>query len=125
MYLTVPAMAFVTLCICISARVPVVDTVLYLVLGLALCAFSTAWGCVCGVKHMRLDWENEIEVIKQGAAVALYILPNMFVVMGLVVLVVILGLRMDHRLLALAFILLASVLAALSYMRVMSLAKRR
>ena len=125
MYLTVPAMAFATLCMCISARVPAVDTVLYLVLGLALCAFSTTWGCVCGVKHMRLDWENEIEVIKQGAAVALYILPNMFVVMGLVVLVVILGLRIDHRLLALAFILLASVLAALSYLRVMSLAKRK
>ena len=125
MYLTVPAMAFATLCMCISARVPLIDTVLYLVLGLALCAFSTAWGCVCGVKHIRLDWENEIEAIKQGAAVALYMLPNMFVVMGLVVLVVILGLRIDHRLLALAFILLATVLATLSYLRVMSLAKRK
>ena len=125
MYLTVPAMAFATLCICISAGVPAVDTVLYLILGLALCAFSTAWGCVCGVKHIRLDWENEIEAIKQGSAVALYMLPNMFVVMGLVVLVVILGLRMDHRLLALAFILPATLLAALSYLRVMSLAKRK
>jgi ABC-2 type transport system permease protein len=125
LYLTVPAMTFATLCMCISAKVPIVDTVLYLILGLALCAFSTTWGCVCGVKHMRLDWENEIEAIKQGAAVALYMLPNMFVVMGLVVLVVILGLRMDHRLLALAFILLATLLAALSYLRVMSLAKRK
>ena len=32
---------------------------------------------------MRLDWENEIEVIKQGAAVSIYLLPNMFAVMGL------------------------------------------
>ena len=125
LYLTVPAMTFATLCMCISAKVPMVNTVLYLILGIALCAFSTAWGCVCGVKHMRLDWENEIEAIKQGAAVALYMLPNMFVVMGLVVLVVILGLRMDHRLLALAFILLATLLAAFSYLRVMSLAKRK
>ena len=124
MYLTVPAMAIATLCMCISARVPAVDTVLYLLLGFALCAFSTAWGCVCGIKHMRLDWENEVEAIKQGAAVALYMLPNMFVVMGLLVLVVFLGLRMDHRLLALAFTLLAALLAALSYLRVMSLAKR-
>ena len=125
MYLTVPAMAFATLCMCISAGVSAVDTVLYLILGFALCAFSTAWGCVCGVKHMRLDWENEIEAIKQGAAVALYMLPNMFVVMGLMVLVVFLGLRMDHRLMTLAFILLATVLAALSYLRVMSLAQRK
>ena len=125
LYLTVPAMTFATLCMCISAKVPMVDTVLYLVLGLAFCAFSTAWGCVCGVKHMRLDWENEIEAIKQGAAVALYVLPNMFAGMGLVVLAVILGLRVDHRLLALAFILLVTLLAELSYLRVMSLAKRK
>ena len=124
MYLTVPFMAFSTLCLCISAKVPLPDTILYLVLGLALCAFSTAWGCVCGVKHMRLDWENEIEVIKQGAAVAIYMLPNMFVVMGLVVLVVFLGMRMDHKLLALILILVAGLLAFLSYRRVLALSKR-
>ena len=124
MYLTMPAMAFATLCICISAGVPVIDTVLYLIMGVALCAFSTAWGCVCGVKHMRLDWENEIEVIKQGAAVAIYMLPNMFAVMGLTVMVVFLGMRMDHRLLTVIFILIAALLAVLSYLRVMTLSKR-
>ena len=124
MYLTVPAMAFSTLCMCISAGVPAVDTMLYLILGFALCAFSSAWGCVCGVKHMRLDWENEIEVIKQGAAVAIYMLPNMFVVMGITVLVVFLGMKTDHRLLVLGLIFLSSLLASLSYLRVMSLSKR-
>ncbi len=124
MYLTVPFMAFATLCLCISSKVPLINTLLYLLLGFALCAFSTAWGCVCGVKHMRLDWENEIEVIKQGTAVVVYMLPNMFVVMGLCVLVVFLGTRMDHRLLTLIFILIASVLAGLSYLRVMWLAKK-
>ena len=122
--LTVPFMAFATLCLCVAAHTPVVDTILYLVLGLALCAFSTAWGCVCGIRHMRLDWENEIEVIKQGAAVAIYMLPNMFVVMGLTVLAVVLGLRMDRRLLALLFTLAAALLAALSYRRVMVLSRK-
>ena len=122
--LTAPFMAFATLCLCVAARVPFADTALYLLLGLALCAFSTAWGCVCGIRHMRLDWENEIEVIKQSAAVAIYMLPNMFVVMGLTVLAVVLGLRMDHRLLALLFTLAAALLAALSYRRVMVLSKR-
>lgn len=93
-------------------------------LGLALCAFSTAWGCVCGVRHIRLDWENEIEIIKQGAGVAIYLLPNMFVVMGLTVLAVVLGLRMDHRLLTLLFTSVAAALAALSYRRVMVLSQR-
>lgn len=123
--LTVPFMAFSTLCLCVAARVPVAETALYLLQGLALCAFSTAWGCVCGIRHMRLDWENEIEVIKQGAAVAIYMLPNMFVVMGLTVLAVVLGLRMDRRLLALLFTLVATLLAALSYRRVLILSKRR
>lgn len=124
MYLTVPFMVFSILCLCISAKVPVVNTLLYLILGLALCAFSTAWGCVCGVKHMRLDWDNEVEVIKQGAAVGLYMLPNMIVVMLLVVGVVFIGMHMDHRLLTLIFILIASALAALCYMRVMALSKK-
>lgn len=124
MMLSVPAMAVSTLCLCISAHVPVLNTLLYLLLGLALCAFSTAWGCVCGIRHMRLDWENEIEVIKQGAGVAIYLLPNMFVVMGLTVLAVVLGLRTDHRLLTLAFTAVAAALAALSCRRVMVLSRR-
>lgn len=68
---------------------------------------------------MRLDWENEIEVVKQGAAVTLYLLPNMFVTMGVVVLVVVLGPHMNANLLSLAVTGLALVLALLSYRRVM------
>jgi ABC-2 type transport system permease protein len=117
-------MAFSTLCLCIAAKVPLMDTALYLIQGLALCAFSTAWGCVCGIRHMRLDWENEIEVIKQGSAVSIYLLPNLFVVMGLIVLMVFLGMRLDHRLLALIMTAIAALLAALSYLRVMALARR-
>ena len=124
MYLSVPFMIFSTLCMCISARVPVINTILYIILGIVLCCFSTAWGCVCGIKHMRLDWENEVEVIKQGAAVSLYLLPNMFVTMALSVLVVVLGIFMDHRLIALIFILIAAALAALSYKRAIRLAER-
>lgn len=125
MYLTVPFMVFATICFCVSAKVPVIDTVLYLVLGFVLLAFSTSWGCVCGVKHMRLDWENEIEVVKQSAALVIYLLPNMFVGMALMAGVVYLGMFVDHKLLACGFILVISLLAALSYKRVMSLAKRR
>ena len=124
MYLVVPPTIFAILCLCISSRTPVFDTILYLILGFMLCAFSTAWGCVCGIRHMRLDWENEIEVIKQGAAVAIYMLPNMLAVMGLIVLTVFLGTRMNHRLLTLILIMTAALLALLSYLRVMSLSKR-
>ncbi len=123
MYLTVPFMTFGIICLCISAKASVVDSIAYIILGIALCAFSTAWGCVCGVKHMRLDWENEVEVIKQGTAVLIYMLPNMFICMGLIVLTVALGMRMNHIVLTLILTLIASVLAALSYLRVMSLSR--
>ena len=124
MLLTVPSMLFSTLCLCLSMKVSVLQAVLYLILGFALCAFSTAWGCVCGIRHMRLDWENEVEVIKQGAAVTIYLLPNMFVVMGLVVLVVFLGMRMDHHVLTLILTLAAGLLALLSYLGVMRLSRK-
>ena len=124
MYLTVPFMIFAVLCIGISARTPAADLVLYLILGIVLCAFSTAWGCVCGIRHMRLDWENEVEVVKQGAAATLYVLPNLLVSMGLVVLSVFLGTRMDHKILTLILILAEGILAALCYWRAMSLAEK-
>ena len=124
MYITVPFMIFSTLCLCISAHVAWSETLAYLILGFALCAFSTTWGCVCGIRHMRLDWENEIEVIKQGAAVSIYLLPNMFVTMGLTVGVVFLGMRMNHVLLAGIFILIASLLSVLCYRTVLLLAKK-
>lgn len=123
-YLTVPFMIFSVLCMCIAWKTPVPDMILYLILGVVLCFFSTARGCVCGIRHMRLDWENEVEVIKQGAAVAIYMLPNMFVVMGLAVLAVFLGIKTDPKLLTLIVMCLAAVLAALSYRRVMKMAER-
>ena len=80
---------------------------------------------MCGVKHIQLDWENEVEVLKQSPAVIIYMLPNMFVVMGLVVLAVFLGTRFDHRLLTIIWTLITSVLALLSYRRVLKLSARR
>ncbi len=125
MYLTVPFTVFSVICFCISARTPFLHTILYLVLGIVLCAFSTARGCVCGIKHMRLDWENEIEVIKQSPAVALYMLPNMFAVMILTVVMVYLGTKKDHALLTVIMILIVSLSAFLYYLRAMALAKKR
>lgn len=124
MILTLPFMAFSTLCLCISAKVPFAGTLLYLVLGSALCAFSTAWGCVCGIRHMKLDWENEVEVIKQGRAVTIYMFPNMIAAMILAAAAVYLGTMIDHLILALVFILAVSLLAGLSYWRVMILAEK-
>ena len=124
MYLTVPISIFTTICFCISAGVPLIESALYVVLSIILCAFSTTWGCVCGIKHMRLDWENEIEVIKQGSATSIYLLPNMFVTMALIVGTVVLGMIVDHKLITLGMILILSCLCALCYKRALSLGER-
>jgi ABC-2 type transport system permease protein len=123
MMLTVPFTLFATVTFCISAGAPLINAVLYILLGIVLCSYSTTRGCVCGIKHMRLDWENEIEVIKQGSAVAIYMFPNMFATMALVVLVVILGIHMNLNLILLVLILIVSLLACLCYRKVMKLSK--
>ncbi|MBP5310301.1 MAG: hypothetical protein J6Z05_06870, partial [Lachnospiraceae bacterium] len=121
LYLTVPFTLFATICFCISMKTPFTTALLSLVLGLCLCALSTAWGCACGIKHMRLDWENEVEVVKQGPAVSLYLLPNMFATMALMVLVVFLGTRIDQNAVLGLMILIEAALAAFFYRKVMNL----
>lgn len=60
----------------------------FIILGFMLCARSTVLGMVCGVKFMKLDWENDIEVVKQGTAVMVYLFPNMIFTMLMVVLLI-------------------------------------
>ena len=73
---------------------------------------------------MNLDWENDVEVIKKGAAVAIYLVPNMIIVMGLIVLSVFLGTRMSHELVSLIFIAASLIIALICYGIVMKLAKK-
>lgn len=117
MYLTVPFMTFTVICLCVSAKVPVYSTVLYVIEGILLCGISTAWGCVCGIKFMRLDWENEVEVIKQGTAVSVYLFSNMFITMLLVVLVVFLGFKINPDMVTIGIIIMAAIMSAGFYVK--------
>lgn len=123
MYLTVPFAVFATVMISISAKAPVPNIIIYTITSIVMCAFSTSWGCVCGIKHMRLDWENEIEVIKQGPAMAIYLFPNMIATMALCVLSVVIGKTAGTLTAGVIMLGLYSVLAALSYLRVRALTK--
>ena len=77
LYVAVPAQIISTLLLCISAHASFIQTVSFLALGFVLCIFSSTFGLACGLHFMKLDWENEIEVIKQGTAVVIYLFPNM------------------------------------------------
>lgn len=112
-FISVPFSVVATLCLCISSAAPLAYTLIYIVEGIILCIFSSSWGCMCGVKHMRLDWENEVEVIKQGSAVAVYLIPNILITMALTVLSVVLGMHIDPNILPVVLTLAAAGLTPL------------
>ncbi len=123
MYVTVPCMAFATLCMAISANVHIFDIVLYLIVGTVMCFFSSCWGCSCGIKHMLLDWENEVEVFQQNVVVVTYMLPNMFISVLLMIVAIVFGVFVGQKVIITALILIMSVFAFISYKKVMSLCR--
>ncbi|MCR5121684.1 MAG: hypothetical protein K6B74_04620 [Ruminococcus sp.] len=123
--LTTPFALFATISLSVSAKATALCTVLYAVLVIILCAFSSAWGCVCGIKHMRLDWENEVEVIKQGSAMTVYMFPNMIVTIVLTGLVVYLGTMIEQTIVTGVITGIAAVLTVLAYLGAMALADKR
>lgn len=119
MCLMVPFFTFTTLCFSISAGVGVFDTIMFIIEGIILCGFSTTWGLICGIKHIKLEWENEVEVIKQGLAVLIYMLPNMIITMGLVVLVAFLGQIIGTLVVTLIIMAVYAILTLICYRWVM------
>lgn len=83
LYASIPFALFSVTCLSICFRVTIIEWLSFMVLETAMCLASTSFGMVMGVRHMKLEWENEIEVIKQGAAVSLYLFPNMILTMVL------------------------------------------
>lgn len=78
LYLTVPFTILGNVCLGISCSANFFQILAFCVTGTALCVFSTVFGMKCDIKHGRMDWDNEVEVIKQGSNVTFYLLPNMF-----------------------------------------------
>ena len=89
--LTLPAGIFAVLSGCRAMKGGVADYLISIYLIVVLTLFSTVYGMKCGLKHVKLDWENEVEVVKNGPAVTTYILPNMFATMILITLIIIFG----------------------------------
>jgi ABC-2 type transport system permease protein len=125
LYIAVPAQLLGTLFICISAKASFLTTVTFLLLGVVLCIFSSVFGCACGVRFMRLDWENEIEVIKQGTAVVIYLFPNMIITCLLLVGSVFLANAVGIIPGTVVIMTVYAVLAVIFYFRTMKLAKER
>ena len=124
LYLAVPSQVISTILICISMRTTVLEAVLFIIAGIVFCTFSAVFGCVTGIRFMKLEWENEIEVVKQGAAVGVYMLVNMLLTMALLVGSVALGFVMNPTIAILLSMLLYICLTAFSAYRVKKLAAK-
>ena len=106
--------------VAMSAKASIPETALCVLCGVFQCLYATAWGMLCNLLLPKMDWKNDIEVIKQGASAAVYMLPNMFLTMGLAVGTVVLGLNAG-TVVSLAFVTaLYAVLALLSYLGVLA-----
>lgn len=123
MQLTVPFTILGNLVLGIKCKATVGEILLFIICGIATCCFSTAWGMRCDLKHYRHDWENEVEVIKQGTSVTLYLLPNMFASIILIIGAVALGFVVKPVIITLLITLIYGILALLSYLSSMKLCK--
>lgn len=81
LYLMLPCAVLGAIGFGICLRADIISIILMLACGLAMSLYSTTWGMVCGLKFLKLDWENDIEIVKQSTAVTVYLLPNMFITM--------------------------------------------
>ncbi|MCQ2534787.1 MAG: hypothetical protein MJ172_09500 [Clostridia bacterium] len=114
--ISVPFGIFATVAASICFKPSIIDAISSVIAIISLCVFATIFGLRSGLKHRRLDWENEIEVIKQGMAVSMYIIPHMISGMIMMPLVVIIS-KYLHSVAATMLILslIAWVLTALSW----------
>lgn len=115
MLLALPVGIFACMTCFISAKAGVIDTLAGILEITVLCLLSTVFGLRCGLKHINTEWENEVEVVKQGAAVTSYLLPNMITTMILLVVSVVAGKVLTPALISLIVIVVCSVLTALSF----------
>jgi len=88
-YLSIPVITFATITASICFRVSLIDAIASVIAMISLCVYSSVFGLRSGLKHRKLDWNNEIEVIKQGMAVSMYIIPHMISCLLLMPLVVV------------------------------------
>lgn len=85
----------------------------------AMVLFSTTFGMFMGLKFIRLDWTNDMEVIKKGAAVGLYLLFNMILTMLSGVVSVIVSFRFSYSAVMMAITIVYAVPAVIFYIVVM------
>ncbi len=115
LFMSVPFGWFGVTMFCISCRTSVLEWACFMLCETAFCLWSTTYGMFCGVKFIKLEWENEIEVIKQGTAATAYVLPNIIITTILLAGVVLLGILIPSTVIMLCLTLIFGILAFVMY----------
>lgn len=113
--LTIPFAVFATTALSISFNAGIAYTLSSILCIIVLCFFSSIFGLRCGIKYQKLEWENEIEVIKQGKAVVIYLFPNMFTTMIIIGIIVFLSMIIEGWILLLILTTIIGILSWLIY----------
>lgn len=84
MVFLLPAAFICTVCFGITLQLDALSFLLFFAALVTVISFSTVIGMFFNVCFQKYQWENEVEVVKQGMSVSLGILVNMFLQMILV-----------------------------------------
>ena len=122
--LCLPAGIFAVVCFCFSMRLSFIDYVVNICLIVSTVLFSTVYGMYCGAKKLKLDWDNEIQVVKQGPGASLYVLTNMFPLMLIISALGGVALFMDTKLPTLVLSVIYLLLTLLAYKGVKKVAAK-
>ena len=84
MVFLLPAAFICTVCFGITLQLDSLSFLLFFAALVSVISFSTVIGMFFNICFQKYQWENEVEVVKQGMSVSLGILANMFLQMILV-----------------------------------------
>ena len=84
MVFLLPAAFICTVCFGITLQLDALSFLLFFAALVSVISFSTVIGMFFNICFQKYQWENEVEVVKQGMSVSLGILVNMFLQMILV-----------------------------------------
>jgi ABC-2 type transport system permease protein len=123
--LYVPFQIFATIILGIKFGASFLDIMLFVLVGIVLCGFSTVYGMLLGISFPKLDWENEIDVIKRSTPPAIYIFSNMLIAMAGVGLGIVLELNdFSPTLFSIATIVVFGIISLLLLLRVKKKSER-
>ena len=118
LYLSLPFTLLTDIVLAISAHASLLETISCALCGVIQCFYASTWGMFVGLSFPHLEWKTDIEVIKSSSAAALYMLPNMFLTLGLGVVAVIFGFKFPVVIVICLVMFLYAILALLSYLGV-------